>query len=328
MIRVSGPARPERDLEGLDGAGQGAAVVDVDDRIARGAEDVPEVQHVRRREVHEGIAVGVGGRGEERAHLLAVEVEAHGVVVGHDGPRPGRRWWREAAAPAREAESLEHPDAHVVVGEDQDVGARQRLVAADVVRVHVGVDEEADLAVRDGPHRRDQPLGERREQRVDEEHPVRAREDSDVAAPARPREHVHVAGGGHDGQLDPREPVGRVLLGGRERDDDAGGRERGRDETGMPGHCCSAPFGVLRVIRNRMRAMQAGSRSTAVSSVRSPRAGRPRSRSVPIERAGWRRSPPVSCRRRNRHESTGRMLPSPLRKAALNRSHEPWGRDR
>ncbi|MCE2541705.1 MAG: hypothetical protein J4G16_15405, partial [Acidobacteria bacterium] len=85
--------------------------------------------------MHEGVAVGVGGRREERPHLLAVEVEAHRVVVGHDRPRARRGTRREAPAAAREAKTLQRAHPHVVVREDQNVPIRQRLVAADVIRV-------------------------------------------------------------------------------------------------------------------------------------------------------------------------------------------------
>ena len=77
----------------------------------------------------------------------------------------------------------------------------QIFVAADVVGVDVGVDQEADLAVGHLPHRLAQILGHRREQRVDEQDTVRSDEGTDIAAASGPLHHVNIAGHMLDGKL-------------------------------------------------------------------------------------------------------------------------------
>ena len=119
----------------------------------------------------------------------------------------------------------------------QHVPPGERLVPADVVRVHVRVDQEADVAVRHAPHRVDQPRGQRLEQGIDEQHAVGPGKHTDVAASARPRNHVDLTSRRHDGQLDAREPVGLVLPPGADGDEHHA--ERGEcedDETGLSEH--------------------------------------------------------------------------------------------
>ena len=181
----------------------------------------------------EGVAVSVRRRREKRPHLLAVEVKAHGVVVGHDRPRARGGPQREASTPARETEPVEGAHPNVVVGEDQHVASGQRLVATDVVRVHVGVDQEADLAVRHGPHGRNQPVGQWSEQGIDEQHAVRTGEQAHVAPAAGALHHVDPARRRNDRQLDADEPVGRILLSGNGNDDDAGRGQSGQDAAGF-----------------------------------------------------------------------------------------------
>ena len=134
--------------------------------------------------------------------------------------------------------------------EDQDVPVRQRRVAADVVGVHVGVDQEADLAVGHGPHGGHQPLGERREQRVDQQDAIRTGEYADVPAAAGAHHHVDLTRCGHDGQLDAGEAAGRILLSGNGDDRNAGGGQNGQYGTRLSDHGRLPPH-VPKSSRNR-----------------------------------------------------------------------------
>ena len=113
------------------------------------------------------------------------------------------------------------------MGQDQDVHPGERLVAADVVRVHVRIDP----AARHTPYRGDQPLGQRREQRINEQHTVRPGEDTDVAASARALDHVDLARHRHGRQLDAREPVSLILSSGADGDDHHAERGKSWDAT-------------------------------------------------------------------------------------------------
>ena len=86
------------------------------------------------------------------------------------------------------------------------------------------VDQEANLAGRYAPHRGDQPLGQRREQGIDEQNTVRPGEDADVAATARALHHVDPARHGHGRQLDAGKRVALVRFSGGNDDRDAGRR--------------------------------------------------------------------------------------------------------
>ena len=69
---------------------------------------------------------------------------------------------------------LEAP-AQLVAREDGRAQPGEVRVAADVVGVHVRVDQEADRLVGDAADRGDQLVGERRELRVDQQDAVGAR---------------------------------------------------------------------------------------------------------------------------------------------------------
>jgi hypothetical protein len=148
----------------FDGARQRAAVVGIDDWIARRSEDVAEMQHVRLRKIDERITVCVRWRREKGSHLLTIEMKADPVGVGDDRTRP-LGWLRhELSATPRKAELFERAEPDVIVGEDQDAPIGERLVAADMVWVDVRVDQEPNVAIGNLPHRSDQPIGQRREQ--------------------------------------------------------------------------------------------------------------------------------------------------------------------
>ena len=102
--------------------------------------------------------------------------------------------------------------------------------------MHVGIDQEAYLAGRDAPHGVDQPLGQRREQRIDEQHAVGSGKDADIAASARALQHVDVARHGHGRQLDARELSAPGLFSRGDDDHDASRRQRGGGDTGVSGH--------------------------------------------------------------------------------------------
>ena len=162
-------------------------------------------------------------------------METDGVVVRDERARPLWRLRCEAPPSTRKAEPVEGAHANVVVGEDEDVAARERLVPPDVVGVHVGVDQETDRLVRHAPHGADQPVREGREQRVDQQHAVVAGEDAHVAAPARARDHVHLPRDGHDLELDARERIALGLAaGGRHQGRGACAREGRGEDAGLP----------------------------------------------------------------------------------------------
>ena len=152
------------------------------------------MQDVRAGEVDEAVAIGVSGWYEERSHLLTVEMESHRLGVRHDRPSAFRRLREEHAPASWDPELLEHPQAHVVVREDEHTQFREILVAADVIRVDMRVDQETDLGVRDRGHCRDDAVGDGRELVVHEQHAVRPHEHADVPAGRRSLEHVDVAG--------------------------------------------------------------------------------------------------------------------------------------
>ena len=166
-----GPRPPGDDAERVDGARQAAAVVAVDHREGDRAEHVAHDHHVGVPEVDDAVAVRVRGRHGEDVHLLAVQVDGDVLAVG-DG-RQGHRRHR-----------LGQPQPHAVLRHDEDAHAAEVLVAAHVVPVHVGVDDEADVAVGDPANRLQDAVGERGELIVHHEDAVVAHREADVAAAA------------------------------------------------------------------------------------------------------------------------------------------------
>ncbi len=73
----------EGQFHGPDHALDGAAAVEVDVGVESVEEDVPHVEHVADREVHDAVAVGVAARHVVHGDRLAIEVQRHAVVEGH-----------------------------------------------------------------------------------------------------------------------------------------------------------------------------------------------------------------------------------------------------
>src|SRR5690606_8014901 len=132
----------------LDGALQGTAVGGIDVGITGGAEHVAHVQHVRGGEIDVAVAVGVCGRHGDGHHFFSVEVNGDVFRIGQHGQRNVRC-------------HLAHAHTHFVPGEDLDAHAPQVLVAAGMIAVHVGVDQEADFAIVDFTDGRQNSIGER-----------------------------------------------------------------------------------------------------------------------------------------------------------------------
>lgn len=115
-----GAGKADRQIKRFDRASQRAAVVNVDDRIARGAKDVTEVKNIGFGEVHEGIAICVRRWCQEYPHLLATEVEGDAFLVSDEGSRLDRRLRIEPTISSREPRSLlEHTYSHIVMGKNQ-----------------------------------------------------------------------------------------------------------------------------------------------------------------------------------------------------------------
>ena len=145
------------------------------------------MQHIGAPEVNEAVAVGVRRRYGEHVHLFAVQVHRRGIAVGEYRQR------RVGQAVLHQT----HP--HPVVRQNGDAHVGEVLVAAHVVAVAMGIDDEADFAVIEFGNPRDDALGERRELIVDHDDPVCADRQPDVAAGAF--QIVHPARDGVDDQL-------------------------------------------------------------------------------------------------------------------------------
>jgi len=120
----------------------------------------------------------------------------------------------------------------MVVREYEHAQLGQVLVAADVIRVDVRVDQETDLRVRNGGHRRDNAVGDGRELIVYEQHTVRPYEYTDVSTSRWGLKHVDIAR-----DVDGLERRGRLL-----RRRGARGEERAE---GQQGACGYPPGGGL-----------------------------------------------------------------------------------
>ena len=152
----------------VDDAVHAAAARRVDERVDRRREDVAGGDDVRPPEEDDAVAVGVGGGLMDDLHRFAVEEQllvALEVGVGRPQPRrPGIRSGRD------------HPVEHVLVRDDGGLragvaaetgfdrraigpgrtGLGKVLVAADVVVVHVGVDDVVNRLGRERPDRGEQ----------------------------------------------------------------------------------------------------------------------------------------------------------------------------
>ena len=170
-------------LHGRDEALDGAPAVQVDVRIQTIEKYVPHVQHVALGEKDDAVAIGVAARHVVDAHGLAVQVQRDAVIERHHGQR--LIGIRGRGAVHEIAELLGgHALADVVVRDDDAAGLAQGLVAADVVAVIVGVDDESHRAVVDLADRRQQLLGQRLHLIIDDEHAIFTGGHGDVAAPA------------------------------------------------------------------------------------------------------------------------------------------------
>ena len=175
------------------------AVVDVYEGKSRGEEVVAHVDNVRAGEEDDAVAVGVPVGEVYDAHLLAVEVDGDGRVVGDDGqPLFGER----RILLAEHGRLHRQAAAHVRVRDDERL-ASEDGVGVRVVEVEVRVEDEAELPRRERLQGRAYLVGERRELVVHDEHTVRAGADADVAA--RAEEHVDAARGLLGLDLDLRE---------------------------------------------------------------------------------------------------------------------------
>jgi hypothetical protein len=170
-------------LDAAHDAAQRAAARQIDEWVPGAHVHVAHVHHVRAPEVHRRVAVRVRRGQVNRRYLVAVDVERHGIVEGDD--RQGaRRCGQLLALDELDELPSRHAPADVVVGDEQRAGLAHVLVAAGVIEVPVGIEDE--------PHR---PVGQRgdggedlgrqgRELVVDDEDRVGTDGESDVAAGA------------------------------------------------------------------------------------------------------------------------------------------------
>ena len=150
--------------------------------------DVARVKDIGAPKVDRGIAVGVGRRQVDRGDLATPEMEGHDVVEGHHRQGAGRRRQLFALDEFDELPSR-HPAADVVMGDEQRAGLPHVLVAAGMIEVPVGVEDEAHRLVGNRRDGREDLRGERRELVVDHEHGVRPHGKASVAP--LPEEDIH-----------------------------------------------------------------------------------------------------------------------------------------
>ena len=142
----------------------------------------------------------VGGRRPGSHHLvegLALRDHRPDLVadVTDHAEEPSRalgRLGREPSTAAWKTQSVERAHANIVMGKDQHAPAGQRFVAPDVIRMDMGVDQKANLTVRDLPNRGDQPVGERREERIDQQDTLGVAMRLSAELPLTP--HINAAG--------------------------------------------------------------------------------------------------------------------------------------
>ena len=119
-----------------------AARINVDERIQLVEVGVARVDHVRDAKVDHRVTVGMRPRNMHRADFVAVQMQGHRVVEGHQWQRC-RRGRRLGALDELHRLRDAQPRADVVLGDDDCACLRVVLVAASVVAVPVRVQHEA-----------------------------------------------------------------------------------------------------------------------------------------------------------------------------------------
>ena len=130
-------------LQAVDHPLERSAVGAIDVRVADGAEVVAHHQDVLPGEEHHRVAVGVRDRNRDQLDLLAVHVDGRlatcrsrpaGPAAGADG----------GVVPLAAGAGLHEPRAQLRPRQDDDAQLAEILVAAGVIAVDVGIDEELD----------------------------------------------------------------------------------------------------------------------------------------------------------------------------------------
>ena len=114
-------------------------------------EIVAHVHDVILREENDGVAIGVARRKVHCANVFTIQVHRHVVLERDNRQRrlcSGLVLHFNRSAIARRAAGLQ-AFAHIVVGDQRGARGIERLVAAGMVAVIVGVDDEAHGLVRD-----------------------------------------------------------------------------------------------------------------------------------------------------------------------------------
>ena len=133
---------------------------EIDDRVAGGDEDVAGAHYIRAAEEDETIAVGMGRRLMQHLDAFAVEVQVLFVGERVGGPGAGGIGSLIAilrAHPIEQSLMRDHRRALARIGDiardvaahDGAAEARDFLVAAGVIRMHVRVDHVADRSIGD-----------------------------------------------------------------------------------------------------------------------------------------------------------------------------------
>ncbi len=112
---------------------------------------------------------------------LAIEMDRHGVGIGDRRKGAGRRR-RDRLIEGGDIVSRRHPDTDVVLGDDDRAGLRQGFIAAEMVGVGVGVDDEPDRLVAQPGDGRLEVVNHRRDGGVDQEDSVGAGQHQGISA--------------------------------------------------------------------------------------------------------------------------------------------------
>ena len=149
-------------------------------------------------EENKRVPVGMGMGDMQHLDFLAVEVDGEGIVEGDH---------RQGCGRSRGSALLAHqPGTDIVVGDDRSFDA-EHLVAAGVVAVKMGIEEEFELAFAETLKLGADLVGQRGEFVVDHQEAVRTGRDTDIAAltadhvdRSGDRGNLKVLGGGGQGR--------------------------------------------------------------------------------------------------------------------------------
>ena len=180
----------DHDAETINQPLQRSAVGAIDVRVLNRSIEVAGHDHVEAREDHQRVAVGVRARDGDHLNLLAVHAHHQPIAIRH--LRQAGRRHRRAGRAVRVGIGVRQAVAQLLARDDDGAHLAEVLVAAGVIAVHVGVDDELDRLRRQALDRGGDLVAERRELRVDHEYAIRAEQHAD--RPALAVERVELVG--------------------------------------------------------------------------------------------------------------------------------------